>query len=665
MRYLLSIFVLFLSTILTAQTIFNETIGTPGGTTGVGIYTGYSNYPTLTYTGTADVRTSLPSTGYAGATGSGNVFVTNSVGTNFEISNINTSSYTSLALTFGHYKTTTASNGSELVVEVSSDGASYTPLSYTRPTGSGTASWLLVSPTGTIPSTSNLRIRFRQTSSSVQFRVDDIRLTGTLIAACTDPGEPTTLSTSLTGSPTCISSTITWNTVAGNGTNHLVLVSTAAIAGTPVDNTLYTASTVYGSGGSSISGAQVVYNGTGNSVVVTGLAPGTLYHVVVYEFNLSLPNCTNYASVNNGASFTTLTGCGPSTPQLLGILANSCDASEGLNEYFVFQNGTSALPLSSLNITYPSLGFDYCNSGCGTNTLLNNASAISALNSSAGCALFTFADPIPAQATVVVFTGNPPTAPPNFSAQCGQLYYAIFCNNTSDVSGRFANSGTGTRTLTVDFGATTDVVSYDLSSITNADGAYISYDYPGTPSYTVLSNCAGALSVTLINWEGKAIEEGNLLSWTTIAELDNSHFIVRKSIDGIQFTDLETVPGQTSKMEMNYSVLDRDVTENTTYYQLIDVDLNGNRNASAIIAIHNKEYQTEFSIINGYLVYSNWAEIKSLTICDATGKLVLNTEENGTLQSNRITLNSGFYFVYAITKSGKTLTQKLFLDGTF
>lgn len=664
MRYLLSVLIVFLSTALTAQTIFNETMGTPAATTAAGTYTGYSNYGTLSYTGSADVRNTTVSSGYTGASGGGNVFVTGTIGTNFEISNINTSGYTSLALSFGHYKSTTTGNN-ELVVEVSSDGSSYTALSYSRPTGSGTASWLLVSPTGTIPSASNLRIRFRQTSSSTQFRIDDIKLTGTLIASCTDPGEPTTLSTSLASSPTCTSSTITWTNVTGNGTNHLVLVSSAAIAGTPTDNTTYTASTVFGSGGSTISGAQVVYNGTGNSVTITGLTAGTTYNVAVFEFNFNLPNCSNYTSTNTGSSFTTLTGCGPTNPQLLGILANSCDASEGLNEYFVFQNGTSALSLSSMTVTFPSLGFNYCNSGCGTNTLLNNASAISSLNSSAGCTLFAFADPIPASATVVVFTGNPPTAPPNFSAQCGQLYYAVFCNNPSDVGGRFANSGTGTRTLTVNFGSSTDAVTYDLSAITNADGAYISYDYPGNPSYTVLSNCAGALAVTLTKWEGEATNEGNVLSWTTSLEVNNSHFVIRKSTDGLNFTDLATIPSQPEQTEAQYSFTDREVTENITYYQLMDVDLEGTMNGSPVIAVSNKHYQTAFSVINGYLVYSDWSEIKEMSICDATGKAVFNSEEIGILETNRILLNSGFYFIQAFTKSGKTITQKLFVNGTF
>lgn len=157
-------------------TLFSENMGTPSGTTAIAANT-FQNSG-LTFSGTGDVRSTSPSSGYTGASGNGNIFITNSSGTNFVISGINTTGYSGLSLTFGQLKTTSTSSN-ELVVEVSPDGTIYTPLSYSRPTGSGTAVWLKISPTGTIPATENLRIRFRQTSTSAQFRIDDVILSGT------------------------------------------------------------------------------------------------------------------------------------------------------------------------------------------------------------------------------------------------------------------------------------------------------------------------------------------------------------------------------------------------------------------------------------------------------------------------------------------------------
>ena len=156
--------------------LFSENMGTPSGTTAIADHAFQNAH--LTFSGTADVRSTNPSSGYEGASGAGNVFVTNTAGRYMDISGINTLGYSNLALTLGHYKSTTAGNN-ELVIEVSPDGVTYSPLSYTRATGSGTATWMRISPSGEIPSTDNLHIRFRQTSSSTQFRVDDVMLTGT------------------------------------------------------------------------------------------------------------------------------------------------------------------------------------------------------------------------------------------------------------------------------------------------------------------------------------------------------------------------------------------------------------------------------------------------------------------------------------------------------
>jgi len=199
LRNLTFFFLLAFSSSLVAQTtIFSENVGTPVGTTLISLpYTGWQNYGVLTYAGTADVRTSTASTGYTGVSGSGNVFLTNIVGKDVIIGGINSSGYSSLTLTFGIYKSTTTSTGADLVIEYSTNGGtSYTTLTTpTLPSGVGTAAWTLQSISTGIPASTTLSIRFRQNGTVTQYRLDDIKLTGSVPPSLTTSGTLSAFST--------------------------------------------------------------------------------------------------------------------------------------------------------------------------------------------------------------------------------------------------------------------------------------------------------------------------------------------------------------------------------------------------------------------------------------------------------------------------------------
>lgn len=127
---------------LLSTTVFTESMGTPTGTTLIPVYETANGFDNDGYTmsGSADVRATTPSTGYAGASGSGNVFITNTVGKNFIISGINTSGLTNLQLSFGINKSSLTGDGSDLLVQVSANGTAYTNLTFPAlPTGNGTA----------------------------------------------------------------------------------------------------------------------------------------------------------------------------------------------------------------------------------------------------------------------------------------------------------------------------------------------------------------------------------------------------------------------------------------------------------------------------------------------------------------------------------------------
>ncbi len=204
--YLLSLiclwFIFFGNKVFGQVNIFPvETMGTVASNTAISAHTGWVNNATLAFgagVSPADVRNTGNSTGYSGASGGANVFFTNTAAPRtFIISGINTSSYSSITLSFGVFKSTTnLITSSIFAVEVSTDGTSYSPLSYTDlPSGGGTAIWFLRTATGTIPSTSNLRIRFSNTTTANQIRLDDVQLQGILVASNTisAPSTPSTI----------------------------------------------------------------------------------------------------------------------------------------------------------------------------------------------------------------------------------------------------------------------------------------------------------------------------------------------------------------------------------------------------------------------------------------------------------------------------------------
>ncbi len=98
---------------------------------------------------------------------------------------------------------------------------------------------------------------------------------------------PTTQATNVSFSSVgATSTTISWTN--GNGADRVVFIAQAnSGTTTPIDHTTYTASTTFGSGTSLGSSPTwyAVYNGTGNSVSVAGLATNTAYIVQVFEYN--------------------------------------------------------------------------------------------------------------------------------------------------------------------------------------------------------------------------------------------------------------------------------------------------------------------------------------------------------------------------------------------
>ena len=76
------------------------------------------------------------------------------------------------------------------------------------------------------------------------------------------------------------------------------------------------------------------------------------------------------------------------------------------------------------------------------------------------------------------------------------------------------------------------------------------------------------------------------VSWNTASELNNRHFVVQRSVDGIDFRDLAVVAGHGTTLEPHaYSFIDHAPLEGRTYYRLNQVDFDGEQNYSPLRAV--------------------------------------------------------------------------------
>ncbi len=199
-----------------ATTVFSESMydgtGSVTGTQTIAYFeTGnYFQNDALTMTGTGDMRMTTVSTGYTGASGSYNAFLTNTTaGKYFQIADINTTGYTNLTLSFGVWKSAITETGSTFTVAVSSDETNWTTLTVPAlPTGTGTVAWYYRTASGAIPATSTLFVRFTNTGTATQFRIDDVLLVGDLAGDAapsvlsTTPANGTTVASNATVSVT-------------------------------------------------------------------------------------------------------------------------------------------------------------------------------------------------------------------------------------------------------------------------------------------------------------------------------------------------------------------------------------------------------------------------------------------------------------------------------
>jgi len=165
--------------------------------------------------------------------------------------------------------------------------------------------------------------------------------------------------------------------------------------------------------------------------------------------------------------------------------------------------------------------------------------------------------------------------------------------------------------------------------------------------------------------------EYNALHWETLSENDNDYFDVLRSIDGYEFNSIGTIDGVgNSTSVQNYSFLDKDIRSGITYYQLEQVDIDGTRTKSDMIALDRD--LTEIGLINAWpnpvssqltIEINNGQNGSSLELRDIHGKLLreepIYNKGFQTFVFDLETLSKGMYVLHFIQGNGFESTKKI------
>ena len=274
----------------------------------------------------------------------------------------------------------------------------------------------------------------------------------------------------------------------------------------------------------------------------------------------------------------------------------------------------------------------------------------------------TIATPSPAQIEATI-NGNPITGNINTSTYTtsatpsGWILVSYSWNSGSDTLANICLFDKNTVGIGNDF-ALDDLSFIQTNVCTLTKQVFVQVNHPAP--VTLLHFTA--------DWKTARQEEG-LVYWQTSAEINSRFFEVQRSLDGIHYITIATIPAAgNSNTLLNYSTNDiypSTVVNSLFYYRLKLIDLDGRYSYSAVASIRRNVYNPSGPVSvsptgNSIIVH----QVKSFYLYDASGrkmKEVIHTG-NALFEISTSHFAAGMYFYEALYENGEIYKGKFFLN---
>lgn len=108
----------------------------------------------------------------------------------------------------------------------------------------------------------------------------------------------------------------------------------------------------------------------------------------------------------------------------------------------------------------------------------------------------------------------------------------------------------------------------------------------GTNNSGIMTGTSGPLPVELVSFQAVPVDAHVDITWITATELNSAYFIVQRSPDGEHWTELDRLPAAGfSHTPLNYRTHDTEPLGGTSYYRLLQVDIDGSQALSDLVPV--------------------------------------------------------------------------------
>lgn len=196
-----------------------------------------------------------------------------------------------------------------------------------------------------------------------------------------------------------------------------------------------------------------------------------------------------------------------------------------------------------------------------------------------------------------------------------------------------------------------DPITNGVATVYSTVGSayYSEFSIPGFSEFWLNGNLsASPLPVELTSFQANCTDDQKVeLTWTTASEHNSSHFVVERTVDGAEWSQLATVQSAgNSNSLLTYSIIDSERSIETIYYRLTQVDFDGQTKVYEPVSINCGDINDKNSIrtypnpsnSDFYIEVNSSQEVENVTlkILDSHGAL---------LKSMDIKLNKGITLI--------------------